>query len=200
MESNETTLGSAWGRIGLIEVWGRQLLWFGIISSALLSLSFDAARLNNFTIIWLPVKAIAFLVIVIVVTLARVIAKRIKVTEENKALWNLSLAGLAIGSSNAVSLFLAKSFGIQDSSDYYLRFLAGAGIGVCLLLIYSNIRPKAIEAAKDPKTKAVRSINFSDSISPVSSTLLALLVWLALKQFILREAAFTDIFVCAGIY
>jgi hypothetical protein len=200
MESKETTLGAAWGRLGLIEVWGRQLLWFAIISSALLSLSFDAARLNNFTLIWLPVRAIAFLVIVIFVTLARVIAKRINVAEVNKPLWNLSIAGLAMGSSNAVSLLLTKSFGIQDSNDYSARFLAGAGIGVSLLLIYSNLRPKAIETAKDPKTQAVSSINFSDSISPVSSTLLALLVWLALKQFILREAAITDIFVCAGIY
>lgn len=139
MNYAENQLAKTWRRIGLTEVWGIPLLWFTIIVTAILSLAFDAVRLDNYTPLWFPINVIAFLCGVAVVLVGWYLAKRIVQNEMARPFWNLFIAGMAMGTKNAVTAYLCGVFGIETGLDLLFRFAGGSFIGICLLLIYSNV-------------------------------------------------------------
>ena len=148
MNSNEFSFDKTWRRLGLTQVWGIPLLIFAIVVVAFASLAFDAARLNNFTILWLPINTIAFLCGVLVVVIFWVFGNSNEIPDRKRPYFNLATAAVSMGVKNAVTLYLCEVFGVEDSGSYLIRFLGGAGIGVALLLIYSNILGARFEQNK----------------------------------------------------
>ena len=148
MQSNEITFAKTWRRLGLTEVWGIPILLFAVVVVAFSSLAFDAARLNNFTIMWFPINASAFLCGVVVVAVFWWFGKRRGLSDSERPYFNLATAAVSMGVKNATTLYFCEVFGVQDSGEYIVRFIGGMGIGIGILLIYSNIAGARIEQDK----------------------------------------------------
>lgn len=146
MDDQDKVYSKLWQRLGLFEVWDRSLLGFAICVTALLSYAFDAVRLDDYSLGWLPVNAISFSGALLLVIAALKIAKTINIEAQYRAYFNLCLASLAMGSKNLATLYLCEYFGISDSGSPLFRFIGGAAIGAAILLIYSNFRGAKIES------------------------------------------------------
>lgn len=128
-----------------MEVWGWPLLRFAIVTTALLSYAFDAVRLDNYSINWLPINLISFGGAVIFIIIGVSAVKPLNLTENQLSAVNVSLAAIAMGSKNLATFYLCEVFGIADTGNYFMRFLGGVFIGVSLLVIYANLRGASIE-------------------------------------------------------
>lgn len=121
------------------------MLVFAVSFTALLSYAFDAVRLNNYSLGWLPVNIISLSAAVLLVVLVVRLAQRFNLAAQSRAQLNLVLASVAMGTKNVATLLLCPVFGIEDSGSLFFRFIGGAAIGVSILLIYSNLRGAKIE-------------------------------------------------------
>lgn len=145
MKQDDKVYDRLWARIGLFEVWDRPMLAFSVCVTALLSYAFDAVRLGNYSLGWIPVNAIALAVAVALVLVTVKIARSRDLAPQDRSVLNLVLAAVAMGTKNVVTLALCPVFGIDDSGSWLFRFVGGATIGVSILLIYSNLRGAKIE-------------------------------------------------------
>lgn len=148
METTDKVYIKLWQRLALFEVWDRWLLFFSIIVVALLSFSFDAIRLNNFTWNWLPINTIAMAIAVLFVVSAVSIAKSLNLEPRFRSAFNVACAGTAMGLKNVFTLYLCSVFGVLDSGSLLYRFVGGAAIGIGILFIYANLRGAKIERLK----------------------------------------------------
>mgnify|MGYP006271930465 CR=1 FL=1 len=115
------------------------MLAFTIIVTAALSFTFDAVRLNNYSAAWFPINSLAFLPGVAVVVIGWYIGASGWVKQANKPWLNIAISGTAMGCKNVCTLLLCAYFGVEDSGDLWFRFIGGAGIGIGLLFLYSNL-------------------------------------------------------------
>ena len=115
------------------------MLAFTMIVTAALSFAFDAVRLNNYSPAWFPINSIAFIPGVAVVVIGWYVGESGLVKQANKPWLNIAIAGTAMGCKNVCTLLLCSYFGVEDSGDLWFRFIGGAGIGIGLLFLYSNL-------------------------------------------------------------
>ena len=115
------------------------MLAFTISVTAALSFAFDAVRLNNYSIAWFPINSLAFLPSVAVVVIGWYIGESGWVKQASKPWLNIAISGTAMGCKNVCTLLLCAYFGVEDSGDIWFRFMGGAGIGIGLLFLYSNL-------------------------------------------------------------
>jgi len=134
-----------WRRLGRIEVWNWQFLLFVTGNVAFLSLAFDAVRLNNYSWLWIPVNILAIAIAAAFVLLALYVLRRVSDPGAPHQIFNLLIAGTAMGIKNAATLRLANRFGIEDVAVVGTRFFGGISIGIILILIFTNLRGSQIE-------------------------------------------------------
>lgn len=160
-----------WVRLGQPNVIGRNLLFVAVGAVALLSFAFDAVRLQNYSIMWVPLN-LAGAIIVLAVAIPVLLLKRsLNELGRNQPIFNLIFAGLCLGFKNLLILVLAPLFGIADSGIPAVRFLGGFLIGIAILILYTSIVGSRIAR--------VNSLNELRSIE------------IELKRF--REAAFEEL-------
>ena len=134
-----------WRRVGRIEVWSWQFLLFMAANIAFFSFVFDAIRLSNYTWLWIPVNIIALAIACGFVYLALILLKKFSDPTAAHPIFNLAVAGLAMGLKNAATLRLANRFGIEDIGADIGRFFGGFSIGIMLLLIFTNLVGSQLE-------------------------------------------------------
>ncbi len=134
-----------WQRIGLLEIWDRTTLFLAIGIVAILSFAFDVVRLDNYSLGWIPVNAISLGIAIVIVVFGLRIAKSQNLALNERVFFNLTIASIAMGTKNVVTLMLCEFFGIQDSGSLPYRFFGGALIGVSFLILFSNLRGAKIE-------------------------------------------------------
>ena len=170
MSTDELSFAKSWRRLGLTEVWGIPILVFAIVVVSLSSLAFDAARLNNYTVLWFPINTLAFLCGLVIVVLFWWLGRRLNFSENERPYFNLATAATSMGVKNAATLFFCEVFGVPDSGNYLVRFFGGVGIGIGILLIYSNILGARIEQTKIQRElldKEQYLIGFRENISEI---------------------------------
>ncbi|NBR61867.1 MAG: hypothetical protein EBT86_09535 [Actinobacteria bacterium] len=170
VSTNELSFAKSWRRLGLTEVWGIPILVFAIVVVSLSSLAFDAARLNNYTVLWFPINTLAFLCGLVIVVLFWWLGRRLNFSENERPYFNLATAATSMGVKNAATLFFCEVFGVPDSGNYLVRFFGGVGIGIGILLIYSNILGARIEQTKIQRElldKEQYLIGFRENISEI---------------------------------
>lgn len=148
MNSDEFSFAKTWRRLGLTQIWGIPIMIFAIVVVAFSSLAFDAGRLNNYTIMWLPINTLAFLCGFVVVVIFGLVGRARGVFDSPRPLFNLATAAISMGVKNATTLYFCGMFGVADNGSYPIRFLGGAAIGIAILLVYSNIVGARIEQDK----------------------------------------------------
>ena len=134
-----------WRRLGRLEVWGWQFFLFALVLTGTLSLAFDAVRLNNYSLMWIPVNLVALAVASAFVYLALSVFKRFVDPKVPHPVFNLVIAGTAMGIKNVATLNFANIFGIYDQGDLLYRFLGGSSIGIALIFIFNNLVGSQIE-------------------------------------------------------
>ena len=134
-----------WRRLGRIEVWNWQFLLFVTGNVAFLSFAFDAVRLNNYSWLWIPVNILAMAIATAFILLAIYVLRRVSDPSAPHQLFNLLIAGTAMGIKNTATLLLANRFGIEDVAVVGSRFFGGISIGIMLLLIFTNLRGSQLE-------------------------------------------------------
>jgi signal transduction histidine kinase len=145
METTTPPYQRLWLRLGLPEVWGWPLLWFTVVVTGLASYAFDAVRLNNYSLNWLPINVLT-LACAFTYAYGLIVATRgLDITQSVRAGVNVLIASTAMGFKNLFTFLLCGYFGIADTGIPIVRFFGGVSIGVCLLLIYSNLRGSKIE-------------------------------------------------------
>jgi signal transduction histidine kinase len=135
----------SWRRLGRIEVWNWQFLFFSLMFTAALSFAFDAVRLNNYSPAWIPVNLLSFALACAFVYLALTVFKRYADPKETHPIFNVLVAGTAIGIKNVATLNLANVFGIYDQGSLLYRFFGGASIGIALIFIFNNLVGSQLE-------------------------------------------------------
>lgn len=134
-----------WKRFGQMQVWGWGFFWFTATVIAFLSYTFDAVRLNNYSIMWIPINLIAFLVTVcVVVLLVRVVRAR-NILQPYATALNFLITALGMGVKNVLTFLLCEPFGIEDTGNIAVRFLGGTTIGIALFIVYGNLAATRIE-------------------------------------------------------
>lgn len=134
-----------WRRVGRIEVWNWQFFLFMVGNIVFFSFVFDAVRLSNYTWLWIPVNILALALACAFVYLALTILKKFSDSGAPHQIFNLAVAGLAMGLKNAATLRLANRFGIDDVGTDVTRFLGGCSIGIILILIFTNLVGSQLE-------------------------------------------------------
>lgn len=134
-----------WRRLGRLDVWGWQFFLFALVVTGTLSLAFDAVRLNNYSLMWIPVNIASLLVASSFVYLALLILKQYEDPKLPHPVFNLVVAGTAMGIKNVATLNFANIFGIYDPGDLTYRFFGGTTIGIALIFIFNNLVGSQIE-------------------------------------------------------
>ena len=128
-----------WIRLGQPNVIGHNLLFVALIAVAILSFTFDAVRLQNYSIMWLPVNLVGAVIVLAVAIPVLLLKRNANELGRNQPTFNILFAGFCMGLKNLTILPLAALFGIADSGVPVVRFLNGFVIGVALLILYSNV-------------------------------------------------------------
>jgi len=160
-----------WTRLGQPNIIGHNLLFVSVIAVAILSFAFDAVRLQNYTLMWIPLNAAGAAIVLAVAIPILLLKRSANLLGRNQPIFNLLFAGLCLAFKNVLILLLAPLFGIEDSGVPIVRFLGGFVIGVALLILFSNVVGTRI--ARVNSLRALRSIEIE------------------LRQF--REAAFEEL-------
>jgi signal transduction histidine kinase len=134
-----------WNRFGQVEFWGWPAFWFILGFIALLSYSFDAVRLDNYSIYWIPINLISFLASAVVALLLVALVTLAKVRPPYLTFANLAIAAFAMGVKNSLTLMLCAPFGIQDSGPLWSRFVGGLAVGIAIFLAYGNLVATRLE-------------------------------------------------------
>ena len=128
-----------WTRLGQPNIIGHNLLFVSVIAVGILSFAFDSVRLQNYTVMWIPLN-VASAAIVLAVAIPILLLKRsINLLGKNQAVFNLLFAGLCLAFKNVLMLLLAPLFGIEDSGFPAVRFFGGFVIGIALVILFSNV-------------------------------------------------------------
>ncbi len=145
LKLEDPALVQLWRRLGRLEVWGWQFFVFALVLTSTLSLAFDAVRLNNYSILWIPINILALGIACLFVFLALLVLKMFVDPRASRPTFNLLVAGIAMGIKNVATLNIANIFGIYDQGDLSYRFIGGASIGIALIFIFNNLVGTQIE-------------------------------------------------------
>jgi len=134
-----------WNRFGQVEFWGWPAFWFILGVIALLSYSFDAVRLNNYSISWIPINLIAFLASAVVALTLVAVVTYAKVRPPYLTFATLAIAAFAMGVKNGLTFILCAPFGIQDTGTVWGRFVGGLFVGIAIFVVYGSLVATRLE-------------------------------------------------------
>lgn len=157
-----------WKRFGQMEVWGWGFFWFTAAVISLLSYTFDAVRLNNYSPMWIPINLIAFLVaLALVYVLVNIVRSR-QVQQPTATALNFLITAIGMGLKNALTFILCEPFGIKDSGNVLVRFLGGTTIGIAIFIVFGNLAAARIERTRifeDLAAKERTLVGFRENIA-----------------------------------
>lgn len=159
-----------WRRFGMMQVWGWPFLWFTVAITSLLSYAFDAVRLNNFTLLWVPINLCASAVALIFIVAAVLLAMRLGIRAPYTTPFNFIVAATGMGLKNMFTLLFCYVFGVQDTGDLWFRFFGGFTIGIGIFMIYGNIVANRLERSlilDDLQAKERTLIGFRENIQEI---------------------------------
>ena len=145
MKVEDSALLQVWRRLGRQDVWGWQFFIFALVFTSGLSLAFDSVRLNNYSLLWIPINLLALGAACAFVYLSRLVLKLFADPKASRPAFNLVTAGTAMGIKNVVTLDLVNAFGIYDQGDLWYRFIGGVSIGIALIFVFNNLVGTQIE-------------------------------------------------------
>jgi len=134
-----------WRRLGQHNAIGWPLLAVASIFIAILSFAFDAVRLKNLTILWVPANALSISLVLLVAIPAVVIKRRLNPTGKRQAIFNIAFASLFFAFKNVSMLYVAPIFGIYDEGVPAVRFFGGIVLGFAVIVLFTNIVGSRLE-------------------------------------------------------
>lgn len=158
----------SWRRFGLTEIWNWGLFWFTASLVALLSYAFDAVRLNNYSLSWIPINLISFSISLGFSVVVVLIARSRKLMHPYMTIVNFFVAAVCMGIKNALTFMLCAPFGIEDQGNVWSRFLGGTVIGIAAFIVYGSVVAGRIDRVKslgDLATKERALVGFRDNVT-----------------------------------
>jgi hypothetical protein len=104
-----------------------------------LSFAFDAVRLQNYSLMWIPLNISSAAIVLVIAIPALLFKRSINPSGRNQPIFNLLFAGFCMATKNYLILVGAPFFGIEDSGVPLFRFLGGFIIGIGILVLYANV-------------------------------------------------------------
>lgn len=162
------TNSRAWKRFGLTEIWNWGLFWFTATLLALLSYTFDAVRLNNFSSAWIPINFISFTVSLAFTVVVVLVARARKIKHPYMTVVNFLVAAISMGLKNVLTFLLCVPFGIEDKGNVFSRFLGGTVIGLATFIVYGSIvsgRIERVRSLEDLYSKERALVGFRENVT-----------------------------------
>ena len=126
-------------RIGNTAFWGLSGFLYILVVVAILSFTFDAVRLKNYTLAWIPLNVLAITIGFIFVYLSIRIFKVNPKSQKPKPVFNVVVASLSMGIKNVATLALCPLFGIEDQGVFLYRMVGGFSIGLAMILVFNAL-------------------------------------------------------------
>jgi signal transduction histidine kinase len=125
--------------LGQPNIIGHNLLFVSVIAVAVLSFAFDAVRLQNYSLMWIPLNISSAAIVLVIAIPALLFKRSINPSGRNQPIFNLLFAGFCMATKNYLILVGAPFFGIEDSGVPLFRFFGGFIIGIGILVLYANV-------------------------------------------------------------
>ena len=134
-----------WRRLGQHNVIGWPLLAVASIFIAILSFAFDAVRLKNITVLWIPANALSIALVLLVAIPVVMLKRRSNRGGQRQPLFNIVFSSLFFAFKNVSMLYIAPIFGIYDEGVPAVRFLGGIVLGFSVLVLFTNVVGSRLE-------------------------------------------------------
>jgi hypothetical protein len=134
-----------WNRLGHPNAIGRGLYMMAFIFIVMLSFTFDAVRLGNYTWLWVPANILGAVIAVAPLLPALVIKRRRNTNGQQQPWFNIIFCSLFFGFKNLAMLYITPLFGIVEDGIPAYRFIGGLFIGFSVLALYANVVGNRLE-------------------------------------------------------
>jgi hypothetical protein len=111
----------------------------------MLSFTFDAVRLGNYTWLWVPANILGAVIAVAPLLPALVIKRRRNTNGQQQPWFNIIFCSLFFGFKNLAMLYITPLFGIVEDGIPAYRFIGGLLIGFSVLALYANVVGNRLE-------------------------------------------------------
>ncbi len=128
-----------WTRLGLPNAIGFPLFFVSLIFTSLLSFAFDAVRLQNISLVWIPINITAIVWVLIFAVPVLIYKRKQNPHGANQPIFNSVFVSLCFGFKNLIMLNVAGMFGVDDPGDPGTRFIGGILLGFSILTIFTNV-------------------------------------------------------------
>lgn len=132
-------------RLGLIQNWSWNLLWFTAPFYALLTFLYDIVLTNKWTWLWLITFVAGTALEVFLVILARKTFLPWLLSKRGAGAYAMTFAGLLNMSRNLLIAFLMLQLGLATEIDWLTRAIGGYFSGFALLFLYVSTRGSLVQ-------------------------------------------------------
>ncbi len=128
-----------WTRLGLPNAIGFPLFFVSLAFTSLLSFAFDAVRLQNISLVWIPINITAIVWVLIFAVPVLIYKRKQNPHGANQPIFNSVFMSLCFGFKNLIMLNVTGIFGVDDPGDPGTRFIGGLLLGFSILTIFTNV-------------------------------------------------------------
>jgi hypothetical protein len=128
-----------WIRLGQPDAIGFPLFFVALAFTTLLSFAFDAVRLQNISLVWIPINITAIACVLLFAVPILIYKRKRNTSRARQPIFNSVFMSLCFGFKNLIMLNITGLFGVDDSGDPTTRFVGGLFLGFSILTIFTNI-------------------------------------------------------------
>lgn len=132
-------------RLGLIENWTWQLLWFALPFYVLFTFLYDVLITGNWSPLWMVAFIAGTALEIGLVVIARKTFLPWLLSKPGAGIYGLLFAGFVNSSRNLLVAWLALNFQLEEKIDWVQRAIGGFASGVVFILIFVSIAGSRIQ-------------------------------------------------------